>query len=129
MKKYDRIEVVENHVLANTRLILFLFVTILVLGIIVGIGFYNIKYQIPNGEWECVEERNWTDQDCKIYMDEIFNKYNFKRYNKDIEAYHYDSKTNICYVNEFDYFGGNSIVTLSLNNICTKYQYVKYGEK
>ncbi|MEK6883200.1 MAG: hypothetical protein AABY22_26475 [Nanoarchaeota archaeon] len=55
MKKQDRIQVVEEHTMWNSKVIFALFCLILIFGIVTGIGFYNIKQQIPKGEWECIE--------------------------------------------------------------------------
>ena len=57
-EKYDRIKVVEDHTMWNSRVIFALFCLILLFGIVTGIRFWQQKERLSKmgGEWECAEE-------------------------------------------------------------------------
>ena len=65
MKKQDRIQVIEEHTMWNSKIIFALFWLILLFGIVTGIGFYQVTKQMPKGEWECVDSAIQLELICR----------------------------------------------------------------
>ena len=128
MKKQDRIEVVEEHTMWNSRVIFALFCLILLFGIVTGIGFYNIKQQIPKGEWECVEWNITISELEKTPCYGIF--FNHGLYylkNKQNGSSGYYATLKDTDTKEEDLLMMN-VTICQWKKGCSKYQFVKYGD-
>lgn len=126
----EKIEGLGQHIVANTRWIIFLFLVIIILAIAISaltFKVYSVQKKIPKGEWECVEEKiiNLT-----FYITKDCERCFTGKHTSIIRLISPTTEHNLDMQLE-KFWNDSTIETIDYNYepICTKYQFVKYGDE